>query len=260
MERNDSNYEFSRLKELGESNFKIAEGQADIRSWIVKDEREKKVGKVKDLLFDVHSSKIRYFLVDLAGNEIGFKPRTIAIPIGIAELHEVDDTVILPEISGTTLDGLPDYEEGKVNPGVENLIRFAFSETGRTDAPSTRGLTGNEDFMNEEDFYQHAHFNEQNLYQGRNPVAERTIRGIFDDGMEAENTVAQLISEGFDEASITVSGGKLSDLAESLNQDPNDSTIQRGAVITLTVSSVEEASKAEKIMDKNGAVEVYKNS
>lgn len=59
----------SHLQELGGSNYEIAEGQPDIRGWDVKDQSGNKIGKVKELLFDEPSRKVRYIVTKINGRD-----------------------------------------------------------------------------------------------------------------------------------------------------------------------------------------------
>src|SRR3954469_10855400 len=104
MANNNKNY---HLQELGGSDFEIADGQPNIKGWDVKDESGKKIGEVDELLFDPQSQKVRYLVVDLSGNDFDLDKRDVLVPIGIAELHDEDDDVILPGISATQLNALP---------------------------------------------------------------------------------------------------------------------------------------------------------
>ena len=54
------------LEELRGSGYEIANGQPDISHWDVKARNGKKIGKVKDLLFDPASRKVRYLIIDAA--------------------------------------------------------------------------------------------------------------------------------------------------------------------------------------------------
>ena len=62
IRRNDNR---QRLQELSGSDYKIAENQPDIEDWKILDTTGKKVGKVKDLLFDESAMKVRYIVTNL---------------------------------------------------------------------------------------------------------------------------------------------------------------------------------------------------
>src|SRR5215207_8837942 len=95
-----------RLQELGGSNYEIADGQPDIRGWDVKDTTGKKIGEVDELIFDVQSQKVRYIVLDLEGNVLDLEPRNVLVPIGLAQIDEKDEDVILPNVSAAQLQAL----------------------------------------------------------------------------------------------------------------------------------------------------------
>lgn len=154
----------SRLQELGGSDFEIADGQPDIRGWDVKDEYGKKIGEVDELIFDRESRKVRYIVLDLEGNVFDLDTRDVLVPIGIAQLHDKDDDVILPGVTAGVLRTLPEYDEDDISDDAEYKIRNAFAGIGGAALAGTTISTGIE---NREDFYNHDHFNENNLYRNR---------------------------------------------------------------------------------------------
>jgi uncharacterized protein (TIGR02271 family) len=152
----------ARLQELSGSHYEIAEGQPDIRGWDIKDESGKRIGEVEELLFDEQSRKVRYIILDLEGNVLDLEPRDVLVPIGLAQLHKEDDDVILPGITADQLRSLPDYEKGNISPDLENGIRATFGGAALAGAAATvPGVNDNTDF------YDHDHFNEDNLYRNR---------------------------------------------------------------------------------------------
>lgn len=149
-----------RLQELGGSDFEIADGQPDIRGWDVKDENGQKIGEADELIFDVQSLKVRYIVLDLEDNVFDLDDRNVLIPIGIAQLHDKDDDIILPGVTANHLRALPEYEEDSLNADTENQIRNALAGIGGA-ALAGAALTS------ENDFYNHDHFNEDNLQRNR---------------------------------------------------------------------------------------------
>ncbi len=155
-----------RLQELGGSDFEIADGQPDIRGWDVKDENGKKIGEVDELIFDVQSLKVRYIVLDLEGNVLDLDTRDVLVPIGIAQLHDKDDDVLLPRVTAQQLKSLPEYEEGSLTPDVENKVRNVFAGVGGA-ALTGAALMSDTDINHDDVFYDHDHFNEDNLYRNR---------------------------------------------------------------------------------------------
>ena len=157
----------TRLQKLSGSDFEIAEGEPDIRGWDVKDSAGRQLGEVEELIFDYQSRKVRYLVIDLDKNDYDLDDRKVLVPIGIAELHEKEDDVILPGVIPSQLMSLPEYDEDRFDTAHEISIRNVFGGLGGAALTSTA--------ENDDDFYSHDHFNEANLYRNRN-------RGMVDDG------------------------------------------------------------------------------
>jgi len=178
METNNNYNESNRLQELGGSDFEIADNQPNIKGWTVKDPQGQTIGEVEELIFDVQSRKVRYMVVDLESSVLDLEPRDVLVPIGLAQLNDSDDDVILPNITAEQLRALPTYEKGGIGRDTENSVRSVFGGIGAavgaagaaiTGAAHQAGnaLTGNTPENNEEDFYNHDHFNESNLNRSR---------------------------------------------------------------------------------------------
>lgn len=152
----------TRLQKLSGSDFEIMDGQPDIRGWDVKDESGKQIGEVEELIFDYQDRKVRYLVVDLDDNDFDLDDKEVLVPIGIAQLHKDDDDVILPGVTAEHLRALPEYDEDRFDTEHETSIRNVFGGLGSAAlAGSTlTGTSGN-------DFYNHDHFNEENLYRNR---------------------------------------------------------------------------------------------
>lgn len=167
---NTENNRQTRLQKLSGSDFEIADGQPDIRGWDVKDSAGKQLGEVDELIFDLQSCKVRYLVVDTSSNDYDLEDKEVLIPIGIAELHEKDDDVILPGVTAEQLGSLPGYDEARFDTTHENDVRNIFGGLG------SAALAGGS--SNDTDFYNHDHFNEANLYRKRISADENdsTIR------------------------------------------------------------------------------------
>ncbi len=183
------NIRHTRLQKLGGSDFEIVDGQPDIRGWDVKDAAGKQIGEVEELIFDYESQKVRYLVVDLDDNDYDLDDREVLIPIGIAELHENDDDVILPTVTVDQLRALPDYDESRFDTEHETNVRNVFGGLGA----STTG----DDIRRDEDFYSHEHFNDANLYRKR--LRRSTETGNLNEVRPADydNEVARTESTGY---------------------------------------------------------------
>jgi uncharacterized protein (TIGR02271 family) len=165
MATND--YRDDRLQELGGSGYEIVDDEPNIKGWDVRDASGQKIGKVDELIFDKQSQKVRYVVVDLKGKLFDMKDHDVLVPIGLTELDEKDDDVILSNITSEELRLLPVYEEGTVDADMESRIRNVLSGIGSgmrgtASAPSTSATDAYD-----EEFYNHEHFNEENIYRNR---------------------------------------------------------------------------------------------
>jgi hypothetical protein len=104
----------------------MAEGNPDIRGWKVISANDVAVGKIKELLFDVASRKVRYVIVDLDGKPINLLSRDVVIPVGLAELDKTENVVYLPDVTVGNLAMLPEYKKGKLTFKTERDIRDVF--------------------------------------------------------------------------------------------------------------------------------------
>jgi stress response protein YsnF len=178
MASND--YKENRLQELGGSDYEIADNEPDIKGWTVKDGSGQKIGKVDELIFDIQSQKVRYLVVSLKEKTLQIKDHDVLVPIGLAELNDKDNDVFLPSITMEQLRSLPEYEKGKIDSSMENKIRSIL--TGSEGALGTTALASS---RGNEDFYDHEHFNEENIYRNRSqtdkdqisiPVVEENVQ------------------------------------------------------------------------------------
>lgn len=149
-----------RLQELDHSDFEIVKGEPDIRGWDVRNARGQKIGEVEELIVDAQQKKVRYMVVDLDDNELKLQHRKVLLPIGLAELHEKDDDVILPNVTAEHLSALPAYDKDQLTPDVERKI---CTTLGRKTETATV-LEGQE--LSPE-YYRHEYYNDDNLYRHR---------------------------------------------------------------------------------------------
>lgn len=148
-----------RLQEMDRSDFEIVKGEPDIRGWDVRNSNGRKIGEVEELIVDAQQKKVRYMVVDLKHNELKLDHRKILIPIGLAELDEKEDDVILPSVTAEQLRMVPGYDKDHLTPGVERKICSAL---GR----ASESVSAKEEEYQPE-FYQHDYFNDDNLYKNR---------------------------------------------------------------------------------------------
>ena len=140
-------------------DFKIAEGEPDIRGWDVRGTDGEKIGEVEDLLVDTAAMKVRYIEVRLekeiakqiamnADLETHHIPnvgmsvddivtdddrksrsdaaRYVLVPIGVARLDDDHDDVLL-DAHATQLVGIPSYDGGPLTRDRETDILRSYS-------------------------------------------------------------------------------------------------------------------------------------
>jgi len=169
----NENNNTSSLKELGESDFEIVDGEPNIKGWDVKDPSGKQFGEIHELIFNQDTYKVLYLIVDLDDNDFDLQDKKVLVPIGLAELHEKDDEVILAGVTAAQLSALPAYEKGNVTSETESAIRTVFAG-GAVAAVAVP-----------QDFYQHENFNDNKFYGKRqqNTTNEKAIP-IIEEKME----------------------------------------------------------------------------
>jgi len=138
------------------NDFKVAKKYPDVRGWDIVGGDGEKLGKVKDLIVDVHQMKVRYLDVDLRKNILELKDDEtyhILIPLGVAILNRDDHNVIVTEITKANLPNFPFYrrEPIYVIRSYENAV-LAFFENRQV--PRDKG-----------EFYQHKHFDDTGFYE-----------------------------------------------------------------------------------------------
>jgi len=152
----------TRLRELRGSGYEIATGQPDIRGWDVRDEAGRKFGKVHELIFDIKARRVRYMVVNVLDvKELELEKRTVLIPIGLAELDGSDNDVILHKVTPFQIRALPRYSKTNLGGKAERDISQVF---GRNFT-----MSGSDEDMGDA-FYEHDHFNEDNLQRRRSAL------------------------------------------------------------------------------------------
>lgn len=158
METNEP-HKTTYLEELSASDFEVADKQPDINGWEIVDSLGNELGEVEDLIFDSNARKVRYVVASLDLEELEddeTDDHLVLIPIGIVDLDEDEEEVILPEVAVGFLATLPRYSPGKtISPAEELALRYAFlGEDALPDADAVVYET------HPEDFYTHKHFDD----------------------------------------------------------------------------------------------------
>jgi stress response protein YsnF len=172
MALDDNTTEYNRLEELGGSDYEVVDGQPNIKGWDVKNAQGQSIGDVEELLFNPASRKVRYMIVDTDANDLSLEARKVLIPIGVAELHENDDDVIVPNITVEQLNNLPTYDGSQLSADTERSIVNTFEGFG------VAGFAAGAYTNDNNDFYNHEHFNQNRLYNRRNPITETNTDNV----------------------------------------------------------------------------------
>jgi hypothetical protein len=223
----ESSSSISRLRELHGSGYEIVDGQPDIIGWTIKDENNYRIGVVDDLLFDPEEQKVRYIIAHLKDNELDLEKRKVIIPIGIAQLHETNDDVILPSISRWQLRALPSYGQRMTTEDEKDIYTIFSTESGTTLAQQDK--TGQP-----QQFYNTPAYDHDNLFRKRKqtgqqdkPVA-RTLRmrpgatpGVQDDYRERETSTRSTSERSVYEPEHTLAASDMGRNTDSANMRQN---------------------------------------
>lgn len=142
------------LEELEHKHwYDISDDDPKVLDWNIVDDSGKKIGVVRDLLFDKEAKKARYLITNLKDG-MAEKDIRVLVPIGRARLDRTDKRIVLPAVSLQQLNRLPEYRGVEnLSADDENVIReiFAGNETGKRD-PETH---------DRKNFYEHDDFREE---------------------------------------------------------------------------------------------------
>jgi sporulation protein YlmC with PRC-barrel domain len=139
-----ANNDMDRVVPLGQlDDFKVADGDPDVRGWEVLASDGRKIGEVDELLVDTSAMKVRYLDVDVDDGVIGDGlDRHVLIPIGYARLEQERDCVMVDGLASADLNGLPAYDQGPLTRDFESSVRQSFSGRGPSSTPTTAGMSG----------------------------------------------------------------------------------------------------------------------
>ena len=147
------------LEEL--HDYKVADGDPDIRGWEVRSFDGTRVGRVASLVVDTDALKVRYIEVDLDRAALGLDhDRHAVLPIGTARLDDAHDLVFLGASSTMSeLTALSDRERRPLDRDRELALLRRLDR----DYPATPPA----------DFYDHPHYDEDRFFGSRRTSAGR---------------------------------------------------------------------------------------
>lgn len=138
----------THLEELGHKHwYDIAKDDPDVNHWNIVDESGKKIGEVKDLLFDPEAKKTRYLITNLKDGMLE-KHIRVLIPIGRVRLDKTDKRIILPAVSLSQLASLPEYTgPDNLSAEDEQVTREIFSGSNQGNKPVSETFYDHDDFQ-----------------------------------------------------------------------------------------------------------------
>lgn len=110
-------------------DFKVAEGDPDVRGWDVISSDRQKIGEVDHLLVDRQAMKVRYLDVALDRDfPDRSKRRHVLIPIGAAQLDQRGKQIYVDDLSSTAALALPEYRQDAVTRDYEASLGRHFDQ------------------------------------------------------------------------------------------------------------------------------------
>ena len=172
------------LQELRSSGFEMVKGEPDIRGWKVLNADEVTIGRIKELLFDVYSKKVRYIIMELDGKPMNLLSRDVIIPVGLAELDQTENLVYLPDLTVGHLATLPEYKKGKITFKIERDIRDVFMP-GNSKAADKLADFESSNNPEREAFYNNEYYDETRMLKRRR-MAEKLENKAYQKKKELE--------------------------------------------------------------------------
>ena len=165
--------ERDRVAPLDElDDYKVADGNPDVRGWEVLGSDGQRIGEVDELLVDTVARKVRYLDVKVSNQVLNTgEDRHILIPIGYARL-EHDDQIFVEALSASTIAMIPAYAKGSITRDDETRIRTHFDRDYAAGTPAST------------DFYAHDLYDEDRFYASRSGAARRSSEMSESERME----------------------------------------------------------------------------
>lgn len=102
----------ARLHEL--DDYKVADGDPDIRGWSVKTADGQKAGRVEDLIVDTEAMQVRFLDVALDRSTLRLEEdRHVLVPIASARLDDDHDDVLLGSLTAEQVAAMQPHQHGR---------------------------------------------------------------------------------------------------------------------------------------------------
>lgn len=128
MARNDDYRKERQLLPLDHmKDYRVAQGEPDIRGWTVVSSDRKKIGKVHQLIVDTERMKVRYLDVEVDAKVLDIpKNSHVLVPIDVAHLDDDDERVYVDDFTTQRLATIPPYDHRAINRDYETTIERAY--------------------------------------------------------------------------------------------------------------------------------------
>ena len=175
--------EMDRVVPLGQlDDFKVAEGDPDVRGWEVVASDGRTIGEVDELLIDTNAMKVRYLDVEVENGLMAEPDRHVLVPIGYARLDRSADRVMVDNIASTDLRSMPAYDQSPVTRDYETSVRNSFpGGAAATEIENATDSGGMDSGMaaagtHDTDFYTHDSFDDNRFYgRGTETAGEQRL-------------------------------------------------------------------------------------
>ncbi|HYW05829.1 MAG TPA: DUF2382 domain-containing protein [Longimicrobium sp.] len=173
--------EMDRVVPLGQlDDFKVAEGDPDVRGWSVVASDGRTIGEVDELLIDTGAMKVRYLDVEVENGLMTEPDRHVLVPIGYARLDQDADRVIVDNISSADLRTMPAYDQSALTRDYESSVRTSWDKGKSAVAGAAGAAAGaiagaahdikdavTPDHHDHDDFYKHDAYNDRAFFDSK---------------------------------------------------------------------------------------------
>ena len=120
----------NHLQKFSDGGFKMANDEPNVIGWNVTSEKGIILGAVGDLFFDNQSKMVRYLEIWARRSDEEMSTFPTLIPIGIIQLNEKNQEVIIPGLTTQKTRSLPEYNREEISIEYENKVRASFEDFG----------------------------------------------------------------------------------------------------------------------------------